>query len=77
MRYNMSEPKLLPSNEFWGNRSGSFDKSTPNAGGQPVGNIFRQMQYGSGPSRTGKPVKTSLVNVPHKYFGKSYKSKRG
>lgn len=46
-------PVELKSNQFWGKRSGSWDDSCPNAARIPVGNIFRQSQWGSGQSNSG------------------------
>jgi hypothetical protein len=61
--------KTLPSNEFWGRRSGSVTKNQ--------GNIFKAQQFGSGKSGAGKAWSTKLINVPAKWFGVNYKSKRG
>lgn len=63
---------ILQSNEYWGRRSGVKNAKTK----EGVQNIFRQMQFASGKSGAGKPFNTKLINVPRKWFGKSYKSKR-
>ena len=62
------EPKELPSNEAWGRRSGARHKD-----GMLV---FRAVQFGSGSSGNRAAFRTPLKNVPRKWFGKNYKSKR-
>lgn len=63
------EPKTLPSNEAWGRRSGVRHKDGSG--------YFRAIQFGTGSSGNRAAFRTSLINVPRKWFGKTYKSKRG
>lgn len=62
----------LPSNDFWGRRSGSLMKTK-----EGVCRAFKQMQFGTGSSGAGKKiVKTDKSpHLPNAWFGKSYKSK--
>lgn len=58
--------KILPSNGFWGKRSGTYS--------DVYGFIFRQRQWSSGNSNSSKKRKdTKLIGVPHKWF-KDYKN---
>ena len=63
--------KTLSSNEFWGRRSGQVVKSK-----ESFDNKFVQQQYGAGPSGNSRPVKTTLIDVNKKWFGKDYKRKK-
>ena len=66
----MSDATILPSKTaFWGRRSGTTDKDG-------VG-VFRQMQWGSGSSHNRPAFRTGLKNIPRKWFGRIYRSKRG
>jgi hypothetical protein len=58
----MIKPKILPSNEFWGFRSGAITAAQ--------GRVFQQQQFGSGNSRSNRPKITKLVNVNHSWFKK-------
>jgi hypothetical protein len=68
----MLEAKKLPSNEFWGRRSGSLMKSKEGLVG-----VFKQMQWGSGSSGSGKKNHRTekSPNVNSKWFGGTYKTK--
>lgn len=59
---------LLTSNEFWGRRSGTITKEGAKT--------FRALQWGAGSSGNRHPFRTELKNVPRKWFGVNYKSKR-
>lgn len=62
--------KTLPSNEYWGRRSGSIDNSKPGGQTTIIGRVFRQQQYKSGASRSGKTFGLRLINVNKKWFKK-------
>jgi hypothetical protein len=66
----------LKSNEFWGRRSGT-PKHRGKSAGAFITPSFPQMQFGSGSSGAGKAFHNPFKNVPRKWFGKNYKSKRG
>lgn len=65
----MYQPVVMPSNSFWGKRSGKIHKDGSLA--------FEQKKYGNGSMSSGKPDRCKLINVPHKWFKVTYKSKRG
>lgn len=56
---------LLKSNSFWGKRSGSYDKSKPKGISKEVGNVFWQMQWGTGTDRNTPKQKRNLLGPPH------------
>lgn len=63
------EPKILPTNQFWGRRSGSVTKE---------GNIIPALKGGNYKPRTGKrPPSITSINIPKKWFAVNYKQKRG
>jgi hypothetical protein len=64
------EPIKLRVNEFWGRRSGSIQKTRDG-----VLFIFKQRQYGSGRTGNAASFNTKLINIPRKWFGKTYKTK--
>jgi hypothetical protein len=68
-------PKIIPSNEYWGRRSGGWTPA-PKGGTKMLG--FMQVSFGVYRPRTGaKPPALTTINVPKKWFKKRYKSKRG
>lgn len=73
----MIESKILPSNEFWGRRSGKL-KHTGRAQNAFATPAFIQQQYGAGSSSSVKKFKRNekSPNVNHRWFNVSYKSKR-
>lgn len=72
----MSDATVLSSKTaFWGRRYGQMNIFCPKDG--TYCNGFKQMQWGNGSSHNRPAFRTGLKNIPRKWFGRIYRSKRG
>jgi hypothetical protein len=70
---------ILKTNEYWGRRSGMRNYrgvECAKDGARPS-NAFKAVQFDTGSSGNRHPIRTSLKNIPKKWFNKTYRSKRG
>lgn len=75
----MNEPVLLPATRPYWARKGNPRYCGPECGKDQAkpSPAFPQAQWGAGRSGNRPAFNTKLVNVPRKWFGVNYRSKRG